>query len=153
MTIEYETWTRNEVALWSGASVTFGKRAKHREAVISYKGESRFVIFPDSPSDSARGVRNHIACVRRELLRLGAVRAVRRESAALKRPRRGGGYRREVRVGDPAPVIPDPWRALRPLQGGVQPRSSRALSGRTRGHLGALLGSTALVVFKWRSAA
>jgi hypothetical protein len=111
---DYERWTRDEVAEWPGAAVEFRKRAKHREAVLTFGEQERFVIFPDSPSDSVRGVYNHVGTVRRELIGMGAVRKERAKATA-KRERNPGAALRDLDVGEPAPVRPDPWEALQEL--------------------------------------
>jgi hypothetical protein len=113
---EYEERTKAEVAEWPGAAVTFGHRAKHREATLSFRGESRFVIMPTSPSDGARGLQNHIAAVRRELRSLGASRAAEERQARPRRHRNPGARQRPMTPCEPAPVRPDPWEALRKLK-------------------------------------
>ena len=107
----YDDAIEKEIAAWPGASVTFGMRAKHREAVIAFDGQTRFVVFPSSPGDAYRGAKNKIADVRQALEELGAVRAPRLKNFGPKRER-NQGVRRDMNI-EPAPVRPDPWAPLR----------------------------------------
>lgn len=116
---DYEQWTIDEVAEWPGASVTFEKASKHRKAILSFDGSTRFAVFPDSPSDSRRGVYNHLATVRAELAAMGAVRNERTKSTRPPSERNPGADEREVFRHEPAPVIPNPWQALVRLSGGA----------------------------------
>lgn len=117
MTCEYEQWSLDEVGQWPGASVTFEKRSKHRAAILSYQGKTRFVVYPDSPGDSRRGVHNHVAEVRQALTQLGASRTKTvRKAEARRRQRNEGAALRQIKVGERAPVRPDPWEALKGFQ-------------------------------------
>jgi hypothetical protein len=48
-------------------------RSKHKRIVLEFNGQSRFVVIPNSPG-CARGLRNKIGDIRRELNRMGATR-------------------------------------------------------------------------------
>lgn len=108
MADDYISATRRELEQWPGVSAVFGKASKHRYVTLAYRGRSRDVIFPLSPSD-VRGVHNHIATVRRELLALDAARIARRKAAGPKRERN-----RTTRPAPPpsAPVLPNGFDKL-----------------------------------------
>lgn len=112
MSGDYESAIRSEVAAWPGVTVEFGRRSKHREVRFTFNGESRFHVFPDTPSDNYRGVRAKITDVRHLLKAMGAARIERQKSARPKRVRNPGAKQRERRH-EAAPVIRDPWAALR----------------------------------------
>ena len=84
MAAEYQSAIKSEVEKWPGVSVTFEKRSKHNAAVLHYAGKSRFVIYPDTPSDAARGALNMLTDVRKELSGIGAVKHVPAKSARSK---------------------------------------------------------------------
>lgn len=116
----YENWIRDEVAEWPGVAVTFGSRSKHNEAVLTFGEVSRFVTYPKTPSD-VRGIYNQVAAVRRELAAMGATRNERAKATGPKRERNPGAAMRDIGVGEPAPVKPDPWEALQGLVGDDAP--------------------------------
>lgn len=78
----------------------------HPRLCYSLHGRERFIVFPASPSDSARGVQQAVAFLRRQL--------------GIKAPERGkSGRPAKQRAGDRAVDIrgtldarPDPWAAL-----------------------------------------
>lgn len=112
MTEQYETLIREEVSNWPGASVKFELRSKHAQAVVQYGGSSRFVVIPASPSDSARGARNSLPHVRRELMALGASR--RPKPIAQRKPRSDAPrpQRQVLAHIERAPVKLNPFEAL-----------------------------------------
>jgi hypothetical protein len=122
----YERAIREEIAYWPGVQVEFGKRSKHRQALIHYGGKTRFVIYPDSPSDGARGHLNCLANLRTELRALEAKRLERRPKKR-KRAHKVIGHRMPrppvwARQGEAAPVKGDPWTALEALTFAPAPR-------------------------------
>lgn len=122
MTLEYETAIRNEIENWPGVSVTFGLRSKHGQAVLDYQGNSRFVVLPLSPSDSARGAKNSIADVRRECRALGASRLVSSSSAAPREYRKPTPKpRRDIMV-ERAPVKANPFDLLAQIKFSPPPK-------------------------------
>lgn len=109
----YEEAISAEVERWPGVTVAFEDGGKHPRAVLTFGDQSRFVVYPASPSDSRRGVLNCLTGVRRELDGIGAERLPEPKSATPKRERNPGADEREIIAHEPAPVIPDPWEALR----------------------------------------
>lgn len=77
---DYISATERELAEWPGATYEQAPSGKHVALTVRYRGMSRKVIIPRSPSDGARGVQNHLATMRRELNSLGAKRIERRKS-------------------------------------------------------------------------
>lgn len=77
----YEHTIKAELAHWPGVDVEFSDRAKHRQAVFHFRGETRFIVLPASPSDGARGHLNSIRDARKELAALGAERAEKKPRA------------------------------------------------------------------------
>jgi hypothetical protein len=65
--------TRREIERWPGVAVTFANGGKHITATLAYGDKTRMVVCAKTPSDNGRGVKNHVAEVRRALLSLGAV--------------------------------------------------------------------------------
>lgn len=112
----YEHAIRNELAYWPGVDVEFGKRSKHREARLHFGGTTRFVVYPDSPSDGARGHLNCISNVRQELATLGAQRVSAKPKKRKRGPRVIGNQmpRRPEWASriDKAPAKESPWAAL-----------------------------------------
>lgn len=104
---------RQEVGRWPGATVKFEMGGKHRRAIITFSRKDRFVIFPTSPSDGRRGSRNTLSDVRRALKSLGAIRSAIPVGRGLRRRRNPGVELRPQIIGEPAPVMPDPWEPLR----------------------------------------
>lgn len=110
---EYEEGIAEEVAKWGGASVEFGMRSKHCEAVISVGDESMFVTFPSSPSDGKRGLLNCLTDVRNALRDLGAAPPAKVKAAPRTTgPQNNGREAREIAVGELASVRPEPFAPL-----------------------------------------
>jgi hypothetical protein len=63
--------TRQEIESWPDTALVDEVQGKHRKLILSYKGETRFVVISSTPSDR-RALANHIATVRRELRGMGA---------------------------------------------------------------------------------
>lgn len=109
----YEDAIEHELRNWPGVEAEFGRRAKHRQVILRFGGRSRFVVYPDSPSDH-RGCRNNIIDIRKECASLGAERsrpekvARRRKTAPRPRVQRHDWMDRIER----APVKPDPFAIL-----------------------------------------
>jgi hypothetical protein len=145
----YERAIREELAYWPGVEVSFGKRAKHRQAVLHYGGKTRFVVYPDSPSDGARGHLNCLSNLRAELRALEAARLEKRPRKRKRGPRVIGSMK-PVRPDwlanvERAPVRPDPWASLEALTFESPPRQ-----GHLRAALRLLAGSVRRMVARCR---
>jgi hypothetical protein len=71
----YDEAADAELAHWSG--VTWERLAQGRKAlslVVSYRGVTRKVHYPITPSDSRTGALNHVQDLRRTLRDMGARR-------------------------------------------------------------------------------
>lgn len=77
-----------EIAHWPGVAFRHEHpRGKgHPRIVVAFGSRERFVTFPGTPSDSLRGVRNHIADLRKALREMGAERREVETVAATVRP-------------------------------------------------------------------
>lgn len=75
MNKQYLAETQREVEGWLGVTVSADTGGKHDRITLHLGSESRFVVAPSTPSD-VRGIKNHIAEVRRTLRAMGAVRIV-----------------------------------------------------------------------------
>lgn len=71
----YDAAQRAELARWPGVTATHEVRGKHLAVVLSFDGRSRFVIYPTTPGDTARGADMHVRDLRRELSAIGATRS------------------------------------------------------------------------------
>jgi hypothetical protein len=112
---DFEQWTHAEVAEWPGARVRFEARAKHNSAIICFGGKERFVTYPTTPSDNGRALYNHISDVRHALTQLGAKRQERAKSSRPPSKPNVGAKLRQTPGGEPAPVMCDPWEALKAM--------------------------------------
>lgn len=65
---------RAELDYWPGVSHRYQMRGKHQAIVLTFNGSSQFVMFPKTPSDSMRGLHNHLRDLRQTLKALGAER-------------------------------------------------------------------------------
>ncbi len=119
---EFEDWAREEVEQWPGVTVRFSKRAKHRQAILCFNGQERFAVYPDTPGDNVRAVRNHVTDIRKTLLEMGAVRQPRKKAIGPKRQRNPGAAQRTNGNGERAPVRPDPWAALSAFKVAPKPK-------------------------------
>jgi hypothetical protein len=90
----------------------------HLGLVVHYGERTFTVIYPDTPSDSWRGVKNHLAFLRRALRRLGANRivSVRRQGPPRAKPE--PSQPRRIQWPERPKVDPtrDPWAVLAPLK-------------------------------------
>lgn len=75
MNKQYLAETQREVEGWLGVTVSTDTGGKHDRITLHLGNDSRFVVAPSTPSD-VRGIKNHIAEVRRTLRAMGAVRIV-----------------------------------------------------------------------------
>ena len=91
-------------------------RRVHAKLRLSHMGVVRFVTIPMSPSDQ-RGVRNCLQNIKAEF---GLNRGVARPAAPAPKPRKSRALKL---VPPPLPVTegPDPWEALKPLAGAIDP--------------------------------
>lgn len=71
----YDDPVEAELDRWPGVAWARETRSKHYALVLTYRGQSRFVIYPATPGDNRRGALNHLANVRAELRALGAQRS------------------------------------------------------------------------------
>lgn len=115
----YDDHVDRELAMWPGVTASRETRGKHLSLVLTYRGQSRFVVYPSSPGDSMRGVQNHLADVRFELRQLGAQRMQpsKRQRAAKRRHRPASELSRfswEVPDPDKGPLR-DPFAVLATL--------------------------------------
>lgn len=145
----YERAIREEIAYWPGVQVQFGRRSKHRQVIIHNDGETRFVVYPDSPSDGARGHLNCISDLRKQLYALQAVRLEKRPKKR-KRAHRAIGHHMPrkplwARNAELAPVKPNPFEALAALTLEPTPRK-----GHLREALRRLSGSVRRMVARFR---
>ncbi|UIJ43760.1 PD-(D/E)XK nuclease-like domain-containing protein [Sphingomonas cannabina] len=112
---DYEGAIEREVERWPGVTVRFEEGGKHPRAVFRFGEVEQFRPYPSSPSDQ-RGLDMKITEVRRLLKDMGAVLMPRPKATGPKRERNPGADQRELPVGEPAPVKPDPWAALREVR-------------------------------------
>lgn len=70
----YNDCQEAELARWPGVTWTREHRGKHYALVLTFRGLSRFVIYPTSPGDSYRGSLNHVRDIRGTLSAMGATR-------------------------------------------------------------------------------
>lgn len=111
---------RQEVRRWPGATVSFDRTGRHPRAVLTFNGKERFVTVAGTPGDTVHGPKNNIAIVRRTLKALGALRVAVSIGRGRKRWRNPGALQRVVVVGEPGPVMPDPWEPLSQLEQSAQ---------------------------------
>lgn len=112
--------TKRELERWPGASVTFTNGGKHLTATLAFGGRTRKVICAQTLSDNARGTRNHVSQVRRELKTLGAEPLRQAKSSAPKRQR--NRPTRPLAGSERAPVVGNPFEALAAIE--VRPAPS-----------------------------
>lgn len=70
----YHALADAELTAWPGVTAERGRKTAHLTLTLRYAGRSRFVVYPDSPSDH-RGPLNHVRDIRRTLTALGAERS------------------------------------------------------------------------------
>lgn len=108
----YDEPTEAELARWPAVTWSREVRGKHYALVLTYRGQSRFVTYPASPSNK-RGALNHIQNIRAELRGLGATRL---EVVKTKTPHRQRNRTEPSRVDLGEMVIDgpsrDPWSVL-----------------------------------------
>lgn len=112
--MSYEAEIEKEVSRWPDAAVAFQNGSKHRRAVLTYAGKSRFVVYPSTSGDTIRGAKNCLNDVRRELASLGANKTVNTtRDGKRKVPANARRHERDVfRHIEKAPVKPNPFDAL-----------------------------------------
>ena len=74
MNKELRTATLRELESWPDVTMTEESGKKHDKVILHYRGETRFVVVANTPSD-VRAVPNHITALRKEIRALGAERA------------------------------------------------------------------------------
>lgn len=110
----YDDPTERELARWPGVEFHRDVRGKHYALVLTFRGQSRFVVYPSSPSDSGRGALNHLTNVRAELRALGAQRIAPTKAERKRRARQPDRLvivMRDHPDPDEGPLR-DPWAAL-----------------------------------------
>lgn len=107
-----------ELARWPDVTWSRSVRGKHYQLVLAFQGQTRFVIYSATPSDSFRGAENHLRDLRGQLRLLGAERVVVAKTAAGARRKRNVTQpaRMVIQARDPGRVDQDPWAALRGFQ-------------------------------------
>lgn len=115
---------RDEMARLGITDYEFRRGGKHLRVVWTRDGQSRFYVFPSSPSDGQRGMQNMLAGLRREI----GVAAPERAKSVRPKKRRA---RDVLAVPDEFTVRPDPLLVL--LAWKPAPPPSRFLWVRTRG--------------------
>lgn len=124
----YTQAAEREIEHWPGAELRFEKSSKHRRAIVTFKDRERFIVFPTSPSDGARGHLNFLTDFRVELRALGARRVERTPSTERRK--------RNVAAPRPAPTPeitdprPDGWAPLRELHARISAAAEPALKPR-----------------------
>ena len=124
----YTQAAEREIEHWPGAELRFEKSSKHRRAIVTFKDRERFIVFPTSPSDGARGHLNFLTDLRVELRALGA-RRVERTPSTERRTRNVAAPRPQ-----PVPEISDPrpdgFAQLRELHAKLQSAAEPAIKPR-----------------------
>lgn len=123
----YDDAVTAELERWPGVTASRVCRSKHYALNLMYDGRTRFVIYPNSPGDTVRGVRNHLRDVRAALREIGArrdtepkaARVVRRRRAPPAAPAAKPLVRTEVETG--ASPERDPFAVLSALK--IAPKS------------------------------
>lgn len=102
-----------ELAKWPGVTWSRSVRGKHYQLVLTYRGNSRFVIYAATPSDGVHGLQNHLTDVRAELRALGAQKTPTVKATTQRRKRNVTEPSRLTLVKrKPAKLERDPWAAL-----------------------------------------
>ncbi|WP_300573540.1 hypothetical protein [Phenylobacterium sp.] len=114
---EHVDWADAELAMWPGVSWSREARSKHHALILTYRGQSRKVIYPCSSSDSFRGPQNHLRDIRNVLKALGAERQIIVKQHGVRRKRNRTSPHRVV-IADRATGGPkrDPWEALKEMR-------------------------------------
>lgn len=88
-----------------GIPARYEHASKHARIYFERGGKEQFYVIPASPSDSARGLLNAMADIRR----LAGIRKVKTEAAP--RPKRRPSRRLKITIVEPPAVTPgaDPW--------------------------------------------
>lgn len=102
----HEDYADDELRRWPGVSWERRHRSKHMALVLTYQGVTRFVTYPLTTSDSARGPQNHVGDIRRTLREMGATRL-----EVVKG--RGGQKRRPAKAKADEPIRLDPREKTR----------------------------------------
>lgn len=102
----HEDYADDELRRWPGVSWDRRHRSKHMALVLTYRGMTRFVTYPLTSSDNARGPQNHVGDIRRTLREMGATRL-----EVVKG--QGGHKRRPTKVKADEPIHLDPREKAR----------------------------------------
>lgn len=103
---------RRELNQWPGVTAKHLPRAKHRALMITYNNRTRMIIYPTSPSDGVRGVKNHIGEIRAACVALGARKTARRKATRVRRAKVAAVAPEAVIVPTETRLSRDPWAAL-----------------------------------------
>lgn len=119
----YDSAQDRELARWPGVTWSREIAGKHLKLVVEFEGQSRFIVFPTSPSDSTRGPLNHVQNIRQTLKEMGAETVPQVAAQSLRRTPNPTTPRR-FRLGERPQGGPsrDPWEPLRSLQNGLDRR-------------------------------
>ena len=117
-----------EIEHWPGVEFRFERASKHRRIVLEFAGKERFVMFPSTPSDNARGHLNHIAGLRVELRALGARRVER--TPLTERRKRNVAAPRQTPTPEISDPRPDGFAQLRDLHAKLQHAAEPAIKPR-----------------------
>lgn len=101
MACDYDAMADAELARWQGVTHERGMTAKHHYLAVTYRGQTRRIVYPASGSDR-RGPQNHAQDVRQVLRELGAVRIT-----PAHKPRRTRHRCKPADVPLPLPVAAD----------------------------------------------
>lgn len=124
----YTNAAERELEHWPDVSCRFDVTGKHRRAILSFSGRERFVIFPTSPSDTARGHLHFITDLKVELRALGARRVERTPST--ERRTRNVAAPRPTPVPEITDSRPDGWAELRALHAQISAAAEPAIKPR-----------------------
>jgi len=129
---DYDRHQEAELARWPGVSWRREQRAKHYALILTFNGVSRFVTYPCTPGDGARGALNHIRDLRHALQALGARRRPEPKPGPDRRRRHHRvepwSWRLPER-GPPTRLSRDPFEALAQLRAAAWSRAAAMLQG------------------------
>lgn len=116
----YDSAQDRELSRWPGVTWSRESAGKHMKLVVEFEGQSRFIVFPTSPSDSARGALNHVKNIRQTLKEMGAEPVPSVPVSGIRRTPNPTTPRR-FKLGERPQGGPsrDPWEPLRNLIGSV----------------------------------
>ncbi len=105
----YDDAVDAELALWLGVEAKRRKLSKHQKLVLTFNGETRFLVYPSTPSDR-RGALNHVGDLKKLLLEMGAKRSPPPKAATAAKRRAAPKPRAPVSLTRDEPLRKDPTR-------------------------------------------